>query len=146
MKRVYALKEFCIGCGLCEIYCATVHSRFPDDVLKAYKLSPDQLVSRTIVERNNTENFSFSCRHCSDAQCMTSCITGAIYRSPAGTVMVDENKCVGCRTCVVACPYGSIKYHKNKALKCDLCNQSDNSPTCVVHCPNRALVYEEGGV
>lgn len=145
MKRVYALSDYCVGCGLCQVYCATVHSSYPNSVWKAYHMSENRPLSRVYVERNAIASLSVQCRQCNDPACVYACITGAITKDEDGVVVIDENKCVGCSTCVIACPFGLIKVdpNKKKSLKCDLCKDVQDVPVCVSRCPNEALVYRE---
>lgn len=149
MKKVYIRKEFCLGCGLCEVYCATFHSPYPDSIIKAYKLSSIKPTARLFVEKNGDEACSVMCRHCIEPMCLYSCIAGAVYRTKEGAVLIDENRCIGCGTCVLACPYGLIKKEKVEeneralALKCDLCGAESRMPQCAAHCPNEALIWRE---
>jgi carbon-monoxide dehydrogenase iron sulfur subunit len=73
------------------------------------------------------------------------CLTGALWRDPdSGIVSVDMDKCIGCWTCILACPFGAIRQEtdQGKIVKCDLCEGRD-VPVCVTNCPNEALVYAE---
>lgn len=93
-------------------------------------------------------HFAVNCRHCSDPICVRSCIAGALSRTADGMVEIDKNKCVGCFTCVLVCPYGAIMPDADghAAQKCELCTRNlCGEPNCVKHCPNRAIVYEERG-
>ena len=97
-------------------------------------------------EEKATINFAVNCRHCTDALCVKSCIAGALSKTGDGMVAIDKDKCVGCYTCVMVCPYGAIMpdAQGKAAQKCMLC--TDNlcgEPNCVKHCPNAAIVYEE---
>ena len=76
--------------------------------------------------------------------CVKSCISGALS-SADGVIRVDRDKCVGCYTCVLVCPYGCIlPTQEGPVQKCELCLEtSAGSPACVRGCPNRAIVYEE---
>ena len=141
MKRIYINEEVCMGCGLCEVYCRLEHSK-STDLVKAFtreKVSP-----RLQVHRSSPVSFSLPCRHCQEPYCVYSCLTGALHREPDGIVTVDEAKCAGCWTCILACPYGVIRPEKerSKIAKCDLC-LGNGTPACVAHCPNEALVYAE---
>lgn len=140
MKRVYVNEEWCLGCHLCEYQCAFANSGLDDMTkLKGVKINP-----RIQVEEGENANFAVSCRHCDDPICVKSCITGALSQKD-GVIYIDSNKCVGCYTCVLVCPYGCIMPSDGKAVqKCELClNNSQGSPACVKGCPNRAIVYEE---
>jgi Fe-S-cluster-containing dehydrogenase component len=120
-----------------------------------------------------TLHFPRSCLHCEQPACVTVCPTGASYkRAEDGIVLVDEDKCIGCKLCSWACPYGAREYsHVDGVMKkCTLCidriynehlDESDRQPACVQACPTRArhfgdladpesnvskLVAERGGV
>lgn len=143
MKRVYAIEKWCLDCKLCEVYCKTAHSK-SKDIIKAYKTEKPEPVSRIRVEGDTVISVAVSCRHCEEPLCVTGCITGAMRKDPAtGIVTCDQDKCVGCRTCMAMCPYGCVQV-VDVAFKCDLC-QDDGNPACVANCPNRALIYIEGG-
>jgi len=73
------------------------------------------------------------------------CLTGALRRDPdSDIVSVDVEKCIGCWTCILACPVGAIAQDtcEEKIVKCDLCTGKD-IPVCVMNCSNEALVYAE---
>lgn len=146
MKRVYAKEEVCVGCALCEVYCIAAHSKYQNDLVKTFKMEQPRPVARVIVERNRPVSFALQCRHCEDANCTKACITGAMQKDPVtGIVNNEEERCVGCWTCILACPYGAISRNevgKKVASKCDLCSESGKVPACVVNCPNNALSFE----
>ena len=73
-----------------------------------------------------------------------SCISGALHRED-GAVCIDREKCVGCLTCVLVCPYGAVQAGPDgAAMKCELClKNACGEPACAAGCPNRAIVYEE---
>ncbi len=146
MKRIYTLEDVCIGCHLCEVACITEHSRSKDPV-KAFLHEPERPIARCTVEEwdGGVVSFSTPCRHCDEPDCLRACISGAIQKNDSGVVRIDTEQCVGCWSCVMACPYGAVQRNltKKKANKCDLCPDR-TSPACVDACPNRALVYKEG--
>jgi anaerobic dimethyl sulfoxide reductase subunit B (iron-sulfur subunit) len=91
-------------------------------------------------------SFSGACRHCVDGPCVLACPMQAIYRRPEdGTVLVNRDNCVGCRSCELACPVGAPKFPADgRMAKCDLCYiRRDNGmkPACVRTCPTDALHY-----
>ena len=143
MKRVYVNEEWCLGCHLCEYNCAWANSgvRFMTDALKGRKIFP-----RFHVEGDSKITFAVSCRHCEDPLCVKSCIAGAI-RKEDGVVRINRDKCVGCLTCVLVCPYGALAPAEDGIMqKCELClTNSFGEPACVKGCPNHAIVYEERG-
>ncbi|MBZ4687857.1 MAG: anaerobic carbon-monoxide dehydrogenase iron sulfur subunit [Clostridia bacterium] len=146
MKRVYAKEEYCIGCRLCEIYCILSHSEYKNDLIKAFKKSLQRPPARIQVEEEGALSFALQCRHCDEAYCVKSCITGAMQKDPeTGVVFNEKERCVGCWTCIAACPYGAIikdETSKKIASKCDLCGQNE-TPYCVQNCPNGALIFSE---
>ena len=141
MKRVYVNEDWCIGCHLCEYNCAFANSG-AKDMAKALKGKP--IYPRIHVEGDDRITYAVSCRHCVDPICVKSCIAGAISVKD-GIVKIDENKCVGCLTWVLVCPYGSLAPGENGTMqKCELCTQNSfGEPACVKGCPNRAIVFEE---
>lgn len=144
MKRVYSLEERCLGCHLCEVACTTAHSK-TGDVYKAFMWEEERAPSAIRVEGDKYASIAVSCRHCAEPACVAGCISGALSKDPStGVVSCDADKCVGCRTCMVQCPYGAIRVYK-AAVKCDLCTTgwSTGEPACVRACINQALVYVE---
>ena len=104
-----------------------------------------------------TVHFPRSCLHCETPDCVTVCPTGASYkRAEDGIVLVDEDKCIGCKLCSWACPYGAREYSEARGTmqKCTLCvdriyNESfdeyDRQPACVMACPTRARHFGDLG-
>jgi len=144
MKKVYVNEKWCLGCRLCEYYCAFAETGKTDIVkaLKDLKINP-----RIKIEEGNKDGkfttFAVNCRHCEDPICVKSCISGAIKKEN-GIVSIDKNKCIGCCTCILVCPYGSLTMSDNgTALKCELCSENGGEPFCVKGCPNKAIVFEE---
>lgn len=141
MKRVYVNEQWCLGCHLCEYNCAFANSG-QTNIVKALK--GKSIFPRIHVEGEDKITFAVSCRHCEDPICVKSCISGALSKND-GTVCIDRNKCVGCLTCILVCPYGAMSQDANGAVqKCELCmGNTSGEPACVKGCPNRAIVYEE---
>lgn len=142
MKRIFVNEKWCLGCHLCEYYCAFSQSNERDmaRALKNIKINP-----RIRIEERNGISFAVSCRHCKEPLCVKGCITGALTRTD-GVITIDKEKCVGCYTCVLCCPYGAVMPSPDgkAAQKCELCvNSKDGAPACVRGCPNAAIVYEE---
>lgn len=141
MKRVYVNEEWCLGCHLCEYNCAFANSG-ETDMVKALK--GKEIAPRIRVEENNKISYAVSCRHCEDPICIKSCISGALSKKD-GAVSIDKDKCIGCFTCILVCPYGAVTADSDHAVrKCELCaNNSCGTPACVEGCPNKAIVFEE---
>jgi len=144
MKKVYVKEEVCMGCHLCEVYCQLHHAQ-SKDLIKAFKSEARRPLARLRVEEKGAVSFSVRCQQCDLAPCFYVCLTGAIARDDiTGVIKVDKERCIGCWTCILACPYGAIRQdtEQSKALKCELC-EGENVPVCVNNCPNEALVYVE---
>ena len=126
---------------MCEYNCAFANSGLTD-MVKALK--DREIRPRIRVEESGNITYALSCRHCTDPICVKSCISGALSKKD-GAVVIDKNKCVGCFTCVLVCPYGAVvESESGAAQKCELClENSCGSPACVKGCPNRAIVYED---
>ena len=100
MKKVFARENLCINCRLCEVYCKTAHSK-SKDVVTAYKSESPEPVARISVYGSREASVAVNCRHCDDPACVRACITGAMHKDKkTGIVSVDENKCIGCMTCL----------------------------------------------
>lgn len=144
-KRIYPKEEVCIGCHLCEIYCILAHSG-TKDLIKAFKKLNRPSPKVLVEERDEYYiTFALQCRHCDDPLCIKACITGAMHRDEeTGYIVCDEDKCVGCWSCILVCPYGAIRRGENgrAVSKCDLCIEQGN-PVCVENCPNEALELKE---
>jgi carbon-monoxide dehydrogenase iron sulfur subunit len=144
MKRVYVREEVCIGCHLCEVYCQLRHAQ-STDLIKAFKRESPRPLPRLRVEERGVVSFSVRCQQCDEAPCVQACPTGALTRDPViSLVEVDEERCIGCWTCLLVCPLGALRQDAKQRMvvKCDLC-QGDEVPVCVANCPNEALVYVE---
>ncbi|BDV41946.1 (Fe-S)-binding protein [Geotalea uraniireducens] len=125
----------CIGCKSCELACSFKHRN-------EFAPSKSRIVNEVFLEE--AKFITVTCMQCDDPWCLKACPKGAIAKDAAsGVVTVDELKCVGCRTCVSACPFGMIKYlpETHKADKCNLC--SGDVPECVIFCPTHCLTFSE---
>jgi carbon-monoxide dehydrogenase iron sulfur subunit len=144
MKQIYINEQVCIGCRLCEVYCRLKHAR-SRDLVKAFKKESPRPLPRLRVDECGAVSLSVRCQHCEDAPCLGACITGALSHDPlTSLVNVDEDRCVGCGTCVLACPLGVPRLDdaRKKMVKCDLC-RDEAIPVCVANCPNGALQCAE---
>ena len=142
MKRVYVNEEWCLGCHLCEYNCAFANSGMKDMA----ELKGKPIFPRIHIEGDDKISYAVSCRHCTDPICVMSCIAGAISKKD-GVVVIDKNKCIGCLTCVLVCPYGALAPSESGVMqKCELCTtNSRGEPACAAGCPNHAIVYEQRG-
>lgn len=157
MKRVYVNEDVCLACHLCEFECIFENNKEddatgrPNSMYKTFNRPGVEKVARIRVEEGDPSNperinFAVNCRHCEHPYCVEGCITGALSVED-GVVKIDDEHCIGCRTCTVLCPYGCLVFSEHHTmLKCELClENSSGSPACVKACPNRAIVYEERG-
>lgn len=145
MRRVYPKKDYCIGCRLCELACLTAHSESKDLIIAMREERAKGLQPCKVVYEKGPVCVSLSCRHCEEPSCVAACISGALYKDDeTGKTCYDAKKCVGCWSCLMACPFGAIRRDvaSKKIIKCDLC-EGREMPACVEACPNAALQYEE---
>ena len=146
MKRIYVNEEWCLGCHLCEYECMYANSGL--DAMFKLKGRTNEFIPRIKVEGDDGSqiHFAVNCHHCTNAICVKSCIASALSKDEYGVVRINKDKCVGCYTCVLVCPFGAIMPAPDgkAAQKCALC--TDNimgEPNCVKNCPNNAIVFEE---
>ena len=113
MKRIFVNEKWCLGCHLCEYYCAFANTNENDMALalKDIKINP-----KIKLEEGKGICFAVSCRHCTDPACVKGCITGAISKKD-GVITIQHDKCVGCYTCVLCCPYGAVSPSENGAAQ-----------------------------
>lgn len=139
MQRIYLHQERCTGCKSCEIACAVQHSA-SKTLFGAMAESP--LPRKRLFVHGTEEGLRMPvvCRHCEDAPCVNSCITGCLYHDAEGNVRRHKGRCIGCWSCIMVCPFGVITRDPEKhiAVKCDRCHKLD-VPACVAACPTRAL-------
>lgn len=150
----------CIGCRKCEWACKGTHDieagnieDYNYDKVFDNNRRPDYknltVVNKYINEDNSSKTVKLQCMHCDHPACVSACIVGAISKMENGSVIWDTDKCIGCRYCMVACPFQipSFEYHKAldpKIVKCDFCfdrTSQGKLPACVDICPVEALTY-----
>jgi len=143
--RVFVDVERCVACKRCVLACAVEHSTSKDMLTAMTEVpAPKPRVRLTPVDGVAVPT---ECRHCDAAACVAACPTQAVYKSgPKGPVLLHSARCVGCGSCVVACPYGVIRqrYDTHEVYKCDLCDErlkQDQLPACVDACPTGCLSF-----
>ena len=132
----------CIGCGDCVVACKT-ENKVPEG------LNRDWIVEATNGTYPNltTEFRSERCNHCSNATCVTLCPTGASHQwKDTNIVLVDADKCTGCKACIAACPYDArlVMHPDGYVDKCTFCHhrvEQGLNPACVSSCPTRCMHF-----
>jgi len=138
----------CVGCRACEVAC------------KQMQNTVNGVRYRRVVEKESGEYpairrmfFSTACHHCREPACLKACPKGAITKNSFGLVLIDQERCVGCRYCAAVCPYGAPQYNaaSGKTEKCTMCVtrvlNADRSaatgvePACVATCIGKALEF-----
>ena len=146
-KMIVVDHDRCLGCKCCELACSLAHcvaESLAEAVQAGARAEP-----RVHVEPSGRFGMPMQCHHCVDAPCMAVCPTEAIARgSQDSPVLLDQDRCIGCRLCMVVCPFGAISTsHEGKAmLKCDMCierTEAGGLPACVTACPSGALKYQD---
>ena len=138
-KFIVADSANCIGCHACEVACVTSHRQ------DSWPQQRSDFLPRIRVFFNRKASSATTCRHCNDAPCVGSCPTQALSVAN-DSVQFTEALCIGCKNCVIACPFGAIEMVANDddapqlAQKCDLCRQHPSGQqACVASCPTQAL-------
>lgn len=136
----YFEPDRCIKCWACEIACKQWHG-IKAGTIKLRKVT--EVTQGTFPSVTRTF-LSISCRHCAKAPCAAVCPTGAIIkRVEDGIVLVDDTKCIGCHSCLDACPFGIPQFDEDGTMrKCDMCLdrlEQGQQPICAATCPVHAL-------
>jgi len=138
----------CIGCKLCEQACAERnHLPYNDTVAAEEKLSAHKL---TTIRTREGKFMRQLCMNCGDPTCASVCPVGAFRKTAAGPVTYDSSRCIGCRYCMLACPFQVPAYEWNKRLpivkKCDMCADrvaAGRQTACAEICPTGATIFGE---
>lgn len=165
MSYVIADPKKCIGCRTCQIACVEAHS--DNNIFLAE--GEVGFTPRLKVVKTEKVTTPIQCRQCKIAQCVKACPNGSLAHDENGIVIVNEETCIGCKKCVVACPFGAMYMGpvykdgekvlqpvlqvkngeelkpkvKTVAVKCDTCKGREGGPACIEACPTRALYIKE---
>lgn len=154
MKGILTDVTKCIGCERCVEGCIR-QNKLPRDFLAPFKAN-DGLSARrytSIVKIKDSKNSSWrmvrkQCMHCLEPSCAAACLVGAFTKGPDGPVVYDASKCIGCRYCMLACPFMIPRYEYDSPLpyiqKCKMdesCRVDGGQPACVDACPTGATIF-----
>jgi len=145
----------CIGCRSCEEACATAHGLPVPDIYDESVFEKERRTSETqwtVVNRYNTEKGTVyvkrQCMHCNQPACASACLVKAMFKTKEGPVIWRGRKCMGCRFCMISCPFDIPKFEYNspnpKIQKCIMCwerIEKGEVPACVEACPAEALLF-----
>ena len=122
----------CTSCLQCEMACSYHHTG---------AFNPAKSRIKVFEFGHGDRSIPYTCTQCADAWCMQVCpVTAITMNAETGAKVVSDTKCVGCKVCTIACPFGTINYNSisGKVDKCDLC---DGAPACAQACPTDAIIY-----
>jgi formate dehydrogenase iron-sulfur subunit len=143
----------CVGCQTCESACAEANGLpAPTGSLEAGVIRKTDESHRTVINVFSTskgEAFAKKqCMHCNEPACVAACLTQAMYKTAEGPVIWRGDKCMGCRYCMVSCPFDVPKFEYHSANprieKCNMCYdrlKEGKKPACVENCPAEALKF-----
>jgi formate dehydrogenase iron-sulfur subunit len=151
MKAILVDVTRCTGCERCVAACIEENGTDPvkaqiDRAVTKDGLSENRFLSVPMVEEGRFVRLS--CMHCLEPACVSACLVGGITKTPDGPVIYDPDKCIGCRYCMLACPFHIPRYEWDAISpfmrKCALCHQrlaEGGLPACVEACPQEALRF-----
>jgi formate dehydrogenase iron-sulfur subunit len=141
----------CIGCERCVSACLDAnnldHHRADEDRFGTRDgLSANRLLTITKIDKGRFARKA--CMHCVEPSCVSACLVGGLTKTAEGPVLYDAAKCIGCRYCMLACPFHIPRYQWDKThpfvIKCTMCIdrlRTGQQPACVEACPNDALHF-----
>ncbi len=132
----------CIGCRACQQSCKEAHG------MPAGEEPALSATALTVVEQRGDKFVRRFCMHCQEPACASACPVGALKKTAAGPVVYEAKQCIGCRYCMIACPFQVPRYEWNQLVpyvkKCDMCAQrvgGGGIPACAEACPVGATIF-----
>ena len=148
-KAILTDTTLCTGCENCVAACKQVNALGPDRPGRWQIRIDDLSATRfTTIIRREGQFVRQQCRHCAEPACVSACLVGAMQKTAEGPVIYDGDRCMGCRYCMVACPFEIPRYEWAAAVpyvrKCTMCFTrlgEDKVPACVDACPEKATIF-----
>ncbi len=141
----------CTGCERCVASCLEANELDPQQAERDRATSPDGLSANRFMTIETVTDGHFArkaCMHCVEPSCVAACLVGSLTKTKDGPVVYDTDKCIGCRYCMLACPFEIPRYEWSKTQplvrKCDMCHDrllDGQVPACVEACPSQALLF-----
>lgn len=148
-------KRKCIGCYACVVACKLEHNLPPyparppqtkpggPSLIQIHHVGP-------VVSGGKVHQYfqPITCVHCAHAPCIEACPTSALFKeTETGITLVDRERCIGCKLCLSACPFGAPQFHEGKLVLCDLCHhrikkggeEKRRKAACEAACPAEAI-------
>jgi len=151
MKAILTDITKCVGCFDCVKACKSTYN-LPGDYPRIWTQNDglSALNWTSIISKPGNHFIRKQCRHCEEPACASACPVGALHKTDEGPVVYDNYKCLGCRYCMMACPYGIPRYDWDKKVpyvrKCIMCYdriKQGQQPACTEACKYGATIYGE---
>ena len=143
-RMLYFNIKRCVACYGCEVACKVEHHRSSGPKwMELVTVGPEEIGGKLTMEF-----IPMNCRHCENPPCLSVCPASAIYQREDGIVLLNSERCIGCKFCIQVCPFGAMQFNAERGVveKCDLCvDRIDQGlePFCAKNCFGRCIEYKE---